>query len=98
MTNCYIGYTHDTGGILCSDLVSKSHVYGDEVGVLFIPQNRTMLYVSVAEECLGVPIKQINFQLKQLHSGTKLIENVRYEDWSEDADYNISGWLHFKSE
>ena len=80
--------------------MSKRHVYGDEVGVLFIPgqENQTLLYVSVAEECLGVPIKQIHFQLKQLHSGTKPIENVYSEESIRNADYNISGWLHFKSE
>ena len=82
--------------ILCSDMVCKSHLNGKEVGVLFsaaslspdrLNANVTPLYVSVAEERVGVPITEINFQLKQLL-------NLQLHQYNEQ----ISGWLHFKSE
>ena len=104
VTNCsMIQQTGTYNLILCSDIVCKSHINGEEIRVLFSSascsdiQNAdvTPLYVSVADERVGVPITEINFQLKSIDFDQQRILDVQLQQYGIP---NISGWLHFKSE
>ena len=99
-----IDETRNQKVILFSDIVCKSHINGKEVGVLFSAAslspdthsyNVTPLYMSVAEERVGVPITEINFQLKRVDNQQQKIVDVRLDQMQIP---NVSGWLHFKSE
>ena len=86
--------------ILCCNIVHESHIGDKEVRMISplhkhaINQNAlTAYYTPLDDECVGVPITEIKFELKYVNMGS--VSDVTLSTY---GNTEISGLLHFKCE